>query len=51
MDSVPVNIIDASREYDDLFELDTNSQLLDDSYTPYIWKASIPNFFGKYIYK
>jgi hypothetical protein len=46
MDYAPINIRCSSREYDNIFRLEINSELSNDSYTPYIWKTSISGFFA-----
>lgn len=39
------NIIESSREYDDLFQLTDRSKKVGDSYTSYIWRIDRPLFF------
>jgi hypothetical protein len=41
----PINVMEASREFDDLFQLTDRSRKDRESYTPYIWKAQKSKFF------
>jgi hypothetical protein len=45
MSSTLIDIAKSSREFDDIFQLTTQSQKKNNSYLPYIWKAPKPLFF------
>lgn len=41
----PIDVMESSREFDDLFQLTERSRKDRESYTPYIWKAQKSKFF------